>query len=180
MLNKFLITCVCALAINTSVLAEEAPKKTAEEAAKQQGREVQAHLDMLVKYGGEYAYKLVSATGGISPYGVLVLDNLDVVLLEATENQNKKFTFKEEVLELKRLIKESVQKGNVVAAAFFVGALVPVKGSTEQAGIAIELEHKLGLSVLRFVPYEYSIGQGDLKFLKPVDQEKPIVFFKKN
>ncbi|MCP5334999.1 MAG: hypothetical protein H7A08_04815 [Oceanospirillaceae bacterium] len=181
-MKKYFLLSMCLffganIALAGEVAATDVSKKDDE--AKRQEIITQAEINRLVTYGGEYAYKLIKGTGGLSPFGVLVLDDGKVIVLEATTEQKKSFTFKDEILELRRLIKESVVKGNVSCAALFVSALVPVEGSKDQPGIAMEIEHKLGLSALRFVPYEYTIGDGELKLLKPVTKEKPVVFFAK-
>ena len=140
-------------------------------------KEIQQDLDLIVDKGGRYAHKQIVESGVINPFAISVSETGDFMVLAPRQDQNKQATISQKVSELRRLLKESVDKGGITAAAVFVSAKVPVKGtSTEKEGIAIELEHQSGISNLRFVPFELTNDR--LKLEKPIDKFKPLVFFK--
>ncbi len=138
---------------------------------------IQDDLDLIVDKGGRYAYKQLTTKGGVSPFAIGVTNERNFLILRP-EN-NKDVGVQAKVLELRRLLQEAVKKGNIVAAAVFVGAKVPVASTgQDKDGVAIELEHGLGISTLRFLPYELDQKNKKLKFETPLDKIKPAVFFK--
>ncbi|EAT12000.1 hypothetical protein HF888_11485 [Bermanella marisrubri] len=154
------------------VVAEE--KKDVDLKAKIDG--VQQQLDELIDQGGKYAYIQIARKNGLSPFAIAVDKVGSTVLLEVPQSE-KDATIKDKVLELRRLLKMTADSGTMKAGALFVQGQVPHKGKTVN-GVAIELEHELGMSVLRFSPYEIDRENKKIQFKQPVDKIKPVVFFK--
>ncbi len=137
---------------------------------------VQAQLDELVDRGGKYAYLQLAQKNRLSPFAVAVDKKGDVIMLEVPKNE-KDASVAQKVLVLRDTLQKSADKGVFEAAALFVQAEVPHLGRTV-SGVAIEMEHKEGVSVLRFSQYEIDRANKKITFKQPVDKIKPVVFFK--
>lgn len=138
---------------------------------------IKQEINDLVDQGGKYAYIQLGRNNGIAPFAVGREVDGNIVVLEVPKTEEKA-TFSEKVYKLRQMLRMGAESGKFVSAALFVGAKVPHLGK-EVDGIAIEMEHKLGMSVLRFTPYEVDRENQQIKFKKPVDKIKPSVFFAK-
>lgn len=167
------IALICSL--STFAFSAE-PQETSTEDLKKKVMNIQEQLDDLVVQGGKYAYLQIAQKNGLSPFAVGVDKIGSVIMLEVPKSEEKA-TFKDKILKLREMLKLGADKGKFEAAALFVQAQVPFKGEKVD-GVAIEMEHKKGLSVLRFSPYEVDRGNKKIQFKQPVDKIKPVVFFK--
>lgn len=158
----------------TSVLAADAERGE----IKAKIESVQTQLDQLVDQGGRYVYLQLAQKNGLDPFAVGVDSKGDILMLEVPQTE-KDATFKDKILVLRETLQASAKKGVFEAAALFVQAQIPHKG-VDVDGVAIEMEHKGGLSVIRFSPYEIDRENKSIDFKKPIDQIKPVVFFKHN
>jgi hypothetical protein len=143
---------------------------------KQQVLKVQSELDELVNRGGKYVYLQLAKKNKFSPFAVAVDEAGTTIMLEVPKSEDKA-SLSDKVLKLREMIYLGAKNAKFVAGALFVQAQVPFMGK-EVDGVAIEMEHKMGLSVLRFSPYEVRREDKKIKFKRPVDKEKPVVFFK--
>ncbi|MFY0642595.1 MAG: hypothetical protein JXR16_16200 [Bermanella sp.] len=143
---------------------------------KQQVLNVQKQLDEIVERGGKYAYLQLAQKNSLSPFAV-ALDEVGTAIMLEVPKSEEKATLSDKVLKLRETIVIGARNAKFVAAALFVQAQVPHLGK-EVDGVAIEMEHKKGLSVLRFSPYEVNREAKKISFKKPVDKVKPVVFFK--
>ncbi|MGR6873219.1 hypothetical protein ACU6U9_13125 [Pseudomonas sp. HK3] len=143
---------------------------------KQQVLKVQQELDQLVDQGGKYAYLQLAQKDGLSPFAVAIDEAGTTIMLEVPKSEDKA-TLSDKILKLREIIYLGGKNAKFVAGALFVQAQVPFMGK-EVDGVAIEMEHKNGLSVLRFSPYEINREEKKISFKRPVDKIKPVVFFK--
>lgn len=160
------------------VVAEETNKSDAVQPLKAKLEDIQKELDQLVSQGGRYAYVQLAQKDGLSPFAVAVDEQGTTVMLEVPKKE-KKATIRDKVLKLREMLVLGAKNAKFIAGALFVQAKVPHNGS-EVNGLAVELEHKDGLSVLRFLPYEINRAEQDIKFKQAVDKQKPFVFFKES
>lgn len=160
------------------VNAEESTKTDAVQPLKAKLEEIQKQLDQLVNQGGKYAYVQLARKDGLSPFAVAVDEQGTTIMLEIPKEE-KKANIRDKVLKLREMLVLGAQNAKFVAGALFVQAKVPHRGK-EVDGVAIEMEHRSGLSVLRFSPYEINREKKDIKFKKAVDKKKPFVFFKES
>ncbi len=137
---------------------------------------VQNQLDSLVDQGGKYVYLQLAKKNGLSPFAVGVGPNEEVYVLEVPKTEVK-VSISDKVLKLRQMLKLGADNNKFIAAALFVQANVPFEG-TNVNGVAIEMEHKGGISMLRFSPYRIERASKNIAFLSPVDEQKPVVFFK--
>ncbi len=165
----FLIACMFA-----SVHSDAAEISKAE--LKQQALKIQQQVDELVDRGGKYVYLQLAQKNSVSPFAVAVDEAGTTIMLEVPKTEEKA-SFSDKILALREMIHLGAKNANFVAGALFVQAQVPFMGK-DVDGVAIEMEHKLGLSVLRFSPYEVNRENKEIKFKTPVDKQKPVVFFK--
>lgn len=156
-------------------LQTNAAEQTQED-MKQQVLKVQKELDTLVDQGGKYVYMQLAQKNRLSPFAVAV-DELGTVIMLEVPSSEINATLSDKVLKLREMIYLGAQNARFVAGALFVQAQVPHLGK-EVDGVAIEMEHEKGLSVLRFSPYEVNREDKKISFKKPVDKIKPVVFFK--
>lgn len=172
---KFLsaIVFITFFAFSAQLLADA---KVSKEDFKQQINQVQQELDELVEQGGKYVYMQLAQKSSVSPFAVAVDEVGTTIMLEVPRSEEKA-TLSDKVLKLREMIFLGAKNANFVAGALFVQAQVPHMGK-QVDGVAIEMEHKQGLSVLRFSPYELNREEKDIKFKRPVDKIKPVVFFK--
>jgi hypothetical protein len=113
----------------------------------------------------------------ISPFAVGVDAKGAMIMLEVPKSE-KEASLKDKLLVLRQTLQDSAKKNVFEAAAMFVQAQVPHNGINVD-GVAIEMEHQDGISVLRFMPYDIDRANKKISFRDPVDQEKPVVFFQK-
>jgi len=144
---------------------------------KTQVKDVQKQINDLIDQGGKYVYLQIARNNGLSPFAVGRQTDGSIVMLEVPKTEEKA-TLQNKVLKLRQMLKLGADNDKFVAAALFVQAKVPHKGK-EVDGVAIEMEHKSGISVLRFLPYEVDRSIQKINFKKPVDKIKPSVFFVK-
>lgn len=138
---------------------------------------VQSEMTSVFSQGGSYAVLQHKNKNKVSPFGVGLQKDGSTIVFDIPEiEKNKKLSFRERILSIKQLIHEAAMSGKINAGAMFVSAIVP-QGDKDVKGLAIEMEHKSGLSILRFAPYEI-MDNGQLQFQTATDQIKPIVFFK--
>ncbi|WP_283789862.1 hypothetical protein QNI23_005060 [Bermanella sp. WJH001] len=156
-------------------LQTNAAEQTQED-MKQQVLKVQKELDELVEQGGKYAYLQLAQKNSLSPFAVAVDESGTTIMLEVPKKEEKA-SFSDKILKLREMIYLGGKNAKFVAGALFVQAQVPHMGK-EVDGVAIEMEHKMGLSVLRFSPYEVNREDKKISFKRPVDKVKPVVFFK--
>lgn len=154
---------------------QDSKKESNKDGVKNQLTIIQDEINDLVDQGGKYAYVQLARKNGMSPFAVGRQADGNVVILEIPKSEEKA-SFSEKVYTLRQMLRAAADAGRFVSAALFVHAQVPHQGK-EVAGIAIEMEHKLGMSVLRFTPYEIDRDNKKIKFKKPVDKIKPSVFF---
>lgn len=173
-LQRFLssILLVCLFAVN----AHSSEQSDKVDAIVAQLKAVQVQLDTMVDVGGEYAYKQLTMKNKFSPFAVGVNQDDQIIVLEIPKTETKA-SFTDKIIKLRQMLKLSATKNKITAGALFVQAEVPHQG-TLMAGVAIEMEHEEGLSILRFSPYDIDLKTQKLKFRKPVDKVKPVVFFK--
>ncbi|NVK38136.1 MAG: hypothetical protein HWE18_09445 [Gammaproteobacteria bacterium] len=150
--------------------------EVSKEELKQQAIKIQQQVDELVDRGGKYVYLQLAQKNSVSPFAVAVDEAGTTIMLEVPKTEEKA-SFSDKILALREMIHLGAQNANFVAGALFVQAEVPFMGK-DVDGVAIEMEHKLGLSVLRFSPYVVNQEEKEIKFKAPVDKEKPVVFFK--
>ena len=155
---------------------EQTDVAAAKEAFKAKLIKIQEQLDNLVDQGGKYVYLQLAQKNRLSPFAVGISDHDEVVMLEVPKSEAKA-NVADKVLALREMLKLGADTDKFVATALFVQAQVPFEGTTVD-GVAIEMEHAGGLSVLRFSPYRIDRDNKKIAFLKPVDKEKPLVFFK--
>lgn len=158
-------------------LQANAAEQTQED-MKQQVLKVQKELDELVEQGGKYVYLQLAQKNSVSPFAVAVDEAGTTIMLEVPKKEEKA-TLSDKILKLREMIHLGGKNAKFVAGALFVQAQVPFMGK-EVDGVAIEMEHKMGLSVLRFSPYEVKREDKKISFKKPVDKIKPVVFFKED
>ncbi len=171
---KYILNLILGFIISTtsvSVMADEAEKNLKEEINK-----VQTQLDALVDRGGRYAYVQLAQKNGLSPFAVAVDEAQTIIMLEVPKSEEKA-TLSDKILKLREMLFLGAKNAKFVAGALFVQAKVPYQGD-QVDGVAIEMEHKMGLSVLRFTPYDVDRDAQKISFKKPVDKIKPVVFFK--
>lgn len=143
--------------------------------------EVENDINYVVRVGGEYAFQRLVKQGGMEPFGVGLNKEGTTVLFDVPKEKNKGASMADKVLELRSLLAGAAQSGNLDCAALFVDSRVPVRGEDRiQPGLAIEMEHKSGMSILRFSPYELDSKKEDLEFQAPIDKVKPVAFFGKD
>jgi len=174
---KLLVTSILAISflfVCSTVSAEQGQE--GKSGLQKQVQAVQAQLDQLVESGGKYAYMQLARKESLSPFAVAVQTNGDTLMLEIPK-QDRNLNVADKVLKLREMLKLAADNNRIHAGALFVQAQVPHLGE-QVDGVAIEMEHKKGLSVLRFSPYEISREREEIKFKKPVDKIKPLVFFK--
>ncbi|MEH6344083.1 MAG: hypothetical protein V7785_03270 [Bermanella sp.] len=139
---------------------------------------VQKEMDQLVHTGGRYAYVQLSRKNGLSPFAIGVETNGNTLILEIPkENQKREVTLADKIVKLREMLKLAADNNKITSGALFIQAQVPHLGKMVP-GVAIEMEHKLGMSFLRFSPYEIDRENQKIEFKKPSDQIKPLVFFK--
>lgn len=156
--------------------AERSEQKKAELEAKVVS--VQKEMDQLVHTGGRYAYIQLSQKDGLSPFAVGIETNGNTLLLEIPKGKQKReITLADKIVKLREMLKLAADNNKITSGALFIQAQVPHLGKVVP-GVAIELEHKLGMSYLRFSPYDIDRENKKIEFKKPVDQIKPLVFFK--
>lgn len=161
------------LALSVQMQAAEATKENLNKVVDG----VQNQLDQLVAQGGKYAYLQLAQKNRLSPFAVAVDEMGTTIMLEVPKSESEA-TLSDKILKLREMIALGAKNAKFVAGALFVQAQVPFMGK-DVDGIAIEMEHKLGLSVLRFSPYEVNREEKKIRFKRAVDKEKPLVFFKK-
>ncbi len=170
------------LASTSANAAETIPAKeskataAANEEQVREGKIINLQLDELTKQGGKYAYLQLSQKNRMSPFAVGVEANGAVIILEVPKRETKA-TLTDKVLKLREMLKLAADGGKFVAGALFVQAKVPHQG-IQVDGVAIELEHIKGLSIVRFSPYDLDFKSQKIKFRTPVEKIKPVVFFK--
>ena len=172
-LNAFALSALLALPV-TVLGATEAEAPAQDMKAKVQN--VQSEVNDLVDQGGKYVYMQLARSGKVSPFAVGRQADGAVIMLEVPKSEEKA-SFEQKILKLRQMLKLGADSNKFVAGALFVQAQVPHQGK-EVDGVAIEMEHKLGISVLRFSPYEVDRDNQKIRFEKPVDKIKPVVFFK--
>lgn len=143
---------------------------------KLQAKSLEQDVNTIVDHGGKYAYIQLARKNGLSPFAVGLDEQNNVVMLEVPKSEVKA-TFSMKVLKLREMLKLAADEKKFKAGALFVQAKVPYQGK-DVNGVAIELEHNSGASILRFSPYEIDRANKDIKFKQPVDKTKPVVFFK--
>lgn len=79
------------------------------------------------------------------------------------------------VLMFRGALKSLARHGEILATAIVYAGTVEAEGGGEARVLAIEHEHRLGLSGLQIVPYKFD--QGALSFGKPTTQKKPFELF---
>ena len=164
------------LACCVSVGVQAIEKNDSAQEARQKAISVQKQLDDLVNVGGKYAYKQLTDSKYFAPFAVGVNAAKQVVVLRVPDSEIKA-SFSDKIAKLREILKETAKKNKITSAALFVQAQVPHQG-VDVDGVAIEMEHRLGLSILRFSPYDIDLKSKKLQFRKPVDKLKPLVFFK--
>jgi len=162
----------------TAFLSQQVAAKGERVDLKSKVKAVQEELDGLISQGGGYAYLQLSRKTGISPFAVAIQADKSVIMMEVPKSE-KDATIADKVLKLREMLRVGADNEKFVAAALFVQAKVPHLGE-EVDGLAIEMEHKEGLSILRFSPYEVNKEKKDINFQKPIDKVKPATFFVKN
>lgn len=167
---------ILVLAVICSVSFVQAKEESSKDDIKVKIENVQAQLDELVDQGGKYAYLQLAQKNRMSPFAVGVDGKGDVIMMEVPKSEENA-SVSQKVLVLRDTLQKSAKKGVFEAAALFVQAEVPHLGKTV-SGVAIEMEHKDGISALRFSPYEIDRANKKIAFKQPVDKVKPVVFFK--
>ena len=170
-----LITLMFFSIASMDALSEETGKS--KEDIKNQLTIIQDEINDLVDQGGKYAYIQLARKNGLSPFALGRESDGKVVMMEVPKSEEKA-SFNEKVYKLRQMLRLGADAGKFVSAALFVGAKVPHQGK-DVDGVAIEMEHKTGMSVLRFSPYEIDRENKKIKFKTPVDKAKPAVFFVK-
>ncbi len=155
---------------------ESKAKADATEEQIKKAKIVNIQLDELTKQGAKYAYLQLAQKNRMSPFAVGVQENGAVVMLEVPKTETQA-TLADKVLTLRQMLKLAADGGKFVGGALFVQAKVPHQG-IQVDGVAIELEHITGLSIIRFSPYSVDFKSQKIKFNEPVEQNKPVVFFK--
>ncbi|WP_396587122.1 hypothetical protein [Bermanella sp. R86510] len=138
--------------------------------------DIQGQLDSLVERGGRFAYMQLAKKNGLSPFAVAIDDEQNIIMLEVNK-KDQGAPVAHKVLKLREMLKLGADNRGFVAGAMFVQARVPHQGK-DVDGVAVEMEHIAGLSVLRFSPYEIDRENQNVNFKQPVDKSKPLVFFK--
>lgn len=137
---------------------------------------IQGQMDGLVKMGAKYAYAQLANKNRLSPFAVAAEKNGNTLMLEIPKKEVNA-TVAQKVIKLREMLKLAADNDRIYAGAVFVQAQVPHNGE-QVDGIAMELEHESGLSAMRFSPYEIDRENKKINFKKPVNQIKPVVFFK--
>ncbi|MFT5594030.1 MAG: hypothetical protein ACI8SR_002417 [Oceanicoccus sp.] len=154
--------------------AEENEKK---QDTKNELQVIQKEINDLVDQGGKYVYLQLARKNTLSPFAIGREENGNMIMLEVPKSEENA-SFSDKIYKLRELLKSGAEANKFISAALFVKAQVPHKGK-EVDGIAIEMEHKRGMSVLRFLPYEVDRENKKINFDKPIDKVKPNVFFAK-
>ena len=172
-MNFFKSTIILFFFLSCAATAEE---KTAD--VRNQLEVIQKEINDLVDQGGKYVYLQLARKNTVSPFAIGREADGSMVMLEVPKSEEKA-SFNEKIYKLRELLTSGANANKFISAALFVRAQVPHKGQ-DVDGIAIEMEHKLGMSVLRFLPYEVDRENKKIKFDKPTDKKKPNVFFAKH
>lgn len=171
---KFLTVLLFTSFLSLTFQVEAAEKQKTD--LKEKITSIQKQLDDLVYQGGNYAYLQLAQKNNMSPFAVGIEKNGRTLMLEIAKDQEN-LSVSDKVLKLREMLKLAADSNKIYAGALFVQAQVPHLGK-QVNGVAIEMEHVEGLSVLRFSPFEINREEQKIDFKKPVDEFKPVVFFK--
>ncbi|MCG7199525.1 hypothetical protein MD273_07295 [Marinobacter pelagius] len=130
------------------------------------------HMQTLTAVAREEVGAELEQSGVVIPAAWMMMNDGEVKRVRLGES-GEKAAATMKVLMFRAALKSLARHGKILATAIVYAGKVEEDGNTRV--LAIEHEHRLGLSGLQVVPYRFE--QGDLSFGKPNTQKKPYELF---
>jgi GTP-sensing pleiotropic transcriptional regulator CodY len=127
--------------------------------AKAEKIKVEKELNTVFQESLKAAASELDADKTVSPFAVVLRKNGKVGYFTATE-ENKELSVNEQGKRIRRMLKDLAINQQIDASAYGMYATVS-QNDVSQKGLVFEVEHKSGISIMRFLPV--SDGAGDNK-----------------
>lgn len=146
-------------------------KLTSEEIKKYAGVAAK-HIQELTAMARKEVGNELEQSGVVIPAAWMMMNDGEVKRVRLGES-GEKAAATMKVLMFKAALKSLARHGKILATAIVYAGTV--EGEKDTRVLAIEHEHRLGLSGIQVVPYQFA--EGDLTFGKPSTQKKPYELF---
>ncbi len=130
------------------------------------------HIQELTAVAREEVGSELEQSGVVIPAAWMMMNDGEVKRVRLGES-GEKAAATMKVLMFRAALKSLARHGKILGTAIVYAGTV--EGEKDTRVLAIEHEHRLGLSGLQVVPYRFD--QGDLSFGKPNTQKKPYELF---
>lgn len=130
------------------------------------------HIQELTAAAREEVGSELKESGVVIPAAWMMMNDGEIKRVRLGES-GEKAAATMKVLMFRAALKSLARHGKILATAIVYAGTV--EGDTDTRVLAIEHEHRLGLSGLQVVPYRFD--QGDLSFGEPDTQKKPYELF---
>jgi len=139
---------------STHVLAEALAEKE---------KRIETGVNVLFQEAIKAAAAELDADQTVSPFAVVLRSNGKVGYFSATD-ENKKLSINEQAARIRRMLKDLAISQQIEASTFGMYATVSQEKVSE-SGLIFEIEHKDGVSLMRFLPVSEGKGQNDGKLV---------------
>ncbi len=134
----------------SSAASAEKALETMPESLKQKEERLESDLNALFEVAVKTAAYKLDETKQVPPFGVIKKMDKSIGVFEAKGGKFK--TVEEKSASIRRLLIELAASQQIEASVMVMYSVVKQKGKDTQQGLMFEVEHKEGISIMRFLP----------------------------
>lgn len=131
--------------------------------AKTNKQQVEKELNVLFQEALKAAGTELDADKTVNPFAVILRANGKIGYFTATE-ENKELSVNEQGSRIRRMLKDLAISQQISASAYGMYATVS-QDKSSQKGLVFEVEHKAGISIMRFIPVSDGTGENEGKLV---------------